>query len=66
MVVIPEVRPAVIAFGVERGRVVTSAPATSHRPTKIRVIAAIVIAMAAVVEEAEQEIAEGDADRETG
>jgi hypothetical protein len=46
MVVIPEARPAVIAFGVERGRVVTSAPPTSHRPTKVRVIAAITIAIA--------------------
>jgi hypothetical protein len=46
MVVIPEARPAVTAFGVERGRVVTCAPATSRRPTKIRVIVAITIEMA--------------------
>src|SRR5215475_15134156 len=36
MVVIPEARPAVMAFGAERGRVITSTPATSHRPTKNR------------------------------
>jgi hypothetical protein len=46
MVVIPDARPAVIAFGVERGRIIASAPATSHRPTKIRVVAAITIEMA--------------------
>jgi hypothetical protein len=46
MVVIRDARPAAIAFGDERGRIVTFPPATSHSPTKIRVIAAIKIAMA--------------------
>ena len=46
MVVIPDVRPAAIAFGDERGRIVTLPPPTNHRPTKIKVIVAIMIAMA--------------------
>ena len=46
MVATSDARPAAIALGHERGRIVTSAPPTSHRPTKIRIIVAIMIAMA--------------------
>ena len=42
----PDARPAANAFGDERGRIVTLAPPANHRPTKIRVIVAIRIAMA--------------------
>ena len=38
MVVTPEARPAVIAFGLDRGRAVTCAPATNQTPTKSKVI----------------------------
>jgi len=41
MVLIPEARPAEIAFGDGRGRIFTSEPPASHRPTKIKVIVAI-------------------------
>jgi hypothetical protein len=52
-----------IAFGDERGRIVTVAPPRNHRLTKISVIA-YHDRDGAVVQKTEQEIAESDPDHE--